>query len=134
MAGYGDLPADVLKRVLGGMLLTHYRSAHPAGVASLQLLQRVPVHGPAETGEYDVETDIAIVDRSKGTVVAFYQVITLATPLADAITQLRLLREYLRIHAAEGIELGVAVPESREADSATLIAAAPGLRVMTYPA
>lgn len=118
---------------MGGMLLTYYRSKHPRGASHLQVAEGVPV----EQGGQVVDVDIAIVDRKRRQVVAFYQLLAPLQNAADVGDALERLRAHLDDHMTPDyqVELGVVLPESREGElPAMKRVAGADLQLVTYPA
>lgn len=133
MPGYADLPDEVLRRVLSGMLLTFYRSVHKGRERrrALFVVEGIPI----SHGSYETNADVGIIDRSSGKVVALYQVLTPGQGLADFQAQLEILQAYIETHAGPDypVELGVAVPESFGQEAVLRKIGGENLRIMTYP-
>lgn len=109
-SAFMSLPEPVLQKVLGGMLLTHYRSAHPKA-ARLLLMREVAL---ALAGTKGIRAEIAIFDEDERRVVAIYELITTIDRLSDKRAMLQHLVEYARLQREQGsaVVVGVVVPES----------------------
>ena len=61
MPGYADLPDEVLRRVLSGMLLTFYRSVHKGRERqrALFVVEGIPI----SHGSYETNADVGIIQQ-----------------------------------------------------------------------
>ena len=104
-----DLPEHVLEKIMGGLILTYFRSHHPQK-RNLHLVReyKFPIPG----GSYIGVADYAIYDREAESIVALFELVTNTSALSD---KKKLLKQALRFAKQELRVmplLGLVVPNS----------------------
>src|SRR5690349_1536311 len=95
------LSERTLSQVLGGLLLSHYRSRHPSH-PGLQLLREFRLHG-------NTTADFVIYDESRKQPVAVFEHVSSPKAMRDKLKRLDQLHAYLSGGPAEFV---IVVPET----------------------
>lgn len=126
VSSLAHLPEPVLYQLLGGLLLTHFRSGF-ADHADLYIFRdhEIPLR---EEGDFVAKVDWAIYNARDRRIVAVYELVRSIAKLKEARPKLKKVRAALR-----AVRVGVVMPASLAIEGAPW-ATAEALEVVTYPA
>jgi membrane-associated PAP2 superfamily phosphatase len=128
VSSLAHLPEPVLEQLLGGMLLTHFRSAH-SEQGDLYLLR----HHDLPIGQnFLVRADWVIYDRVRRRPVGVFELVRTMNHFRTKRPLLLQLREAATKQLAP-MRVGLVVPDSLAAELKTW-AGTTGLELVTYPA
>ncbi len=129
VSSLAHLPEPVLAQLLGGMLLTYFRSAHTEH-ADLYLLREheLPIDPP-----YTVRVDWAIYDKVRRRVVAAFDLVRTPTQFRNRRETLQRLREHASRQLPPQMSVGLVAPESVVSEFRPW-ATKHKVEVVTYPA
>lgn len=128
VSSFAHLPEQALLQILGGLLLTHFRSAH-AEPADLYLFReyQLPTYD-----NYTALVDWVIADSRERRVVAAYELVTTLDKWRSKKPKLQDLAQAAR-QPLRQISFGVVIPESI-ASQLRSWATARSIELVTYPA
>jgi hypothetical protein len=129
VSSLAHLPEPVLEQLLGGMLLTHFRSAHREQ-ADLYLLRghKLPVGQ-----DVSKKVDWVIYDRTRRCPVGAFELVRTASQFRAKREVLRKLREVSSRQRPPQMRIGLVAPESLAPDLRAW-ATRNDLEVVSYPA
>jgi hypothetical protein len=128
VSSFAHLPEQALLQILGGLLLTYFRSAHPEP-ADLYLFReyQMPTHD-----NYTAQVDWVIVDSRERRVVGAYELVTTVEQWRSKVQKLQDLAQAAG-HPLQPTRFGVVVPESI-ASQLRQWATSRSIELVTYPA
>jgi hypothetical protein len=129
-SGLGHLPEQVLAQVLGGLILSHFRSHHPEN-RSLHLLREYKL----QAGSKSIHADFAIFDEAQNRTVAVLELVRSAAAFRSKRTQLDQLRQHTLVtQGGQPFVFALVIPESIKHDPTVHNwTRKNGVDVVTYP-